>query len=70
MAGKRLYITIPKRDWELMRLWGATNTECPGMLARRWVLETLYRILREDSALQDADAKLAMREREEVLRGR
>ena len=70
MAGKRLYITIPKRDYELIRTWGLTRAACPGMVCRSWVLETLYHILREDGSLQDVDAELARREREELLHGR
>ena len=70
MAGKRIYITMPSRDVELLRYLGVHTRECIGHVARRFILEMLYSQLKWDTALQDYDEKLGHKEREEVLRGR
>ena len=70
MAGKRLYITIPQRDWHLIRHLAAQAQECPGMWARRVILTALYIDLKRNTELQQYDAELAAQERLEVLRGR
>ena len=70
MAGKRLYITIPKRDWDLLRRIGTLEGQCPGYVARIYVLSHLYARLGEDTELQEYDQELARQERQEVLHGR
>lgn len=70
MAGKRIYITIPRRDALLLQRVAMMGQECVGMAARRWVLQELYRELALNGELQEYDAQLAAEERAEVLRGR
>lgn len=70
MAGRRLYITIPERDWYLVRYLAMKGGECQGMWARRAVLLELYRWLQTDEDLQNYDARLSSEERERFLHGR
>jgi hypothetical protein len=70
MAGRRIYITIPERDWYLIRHLAMRSGECQGELSRRWVLQALYSALKRDEELSRYDAQLAQEEREEVLHGR
>jgi len=70
MAGKRIYLTIPARDAELIRHLGVETGECIAMLCRRWVLTALYKRLEVDVDLQGYDAEQARLEREELLHGR
>ena len=70
MPSKRIYMTIPKRDAELISYVAMRNGECAGMWCRRQVLSCLYGQLQWDTQLQDKDVELARREREELLGGR
>lgn len=70
MAGKRVYVMLPKRDAELLRHLGLESQECVGMIARRFILERLYHHLEVSSELQEYDAQLARQERQELIRGR
>jgi hypothetical protein len=67
VAAKRVYITIPKRDYDLILRTSALGQECPGQWCRRQVLTALYRQLEVDSDLQDYDAQLAAEERAQVI---
>jgi len=70
MRGKRLYITIPRRDYYLVQRYGVLVGQCSGQVARAWVLANLYRLLECESELRDYDAQLAYEERQEAIRGR
>lgn len=69
MAGKRLYLTVPRRDYELIRRLAVLTGQLPAVWARTQVLLALYAVLRNDEELQDYDAELAYADRQEVLRG-
>jgi len=69
MASKRVYITIPLRDWRLIQRYGLMTNQCVGQLARMWTLTALYRLLGEDADLQAYDQALAWAERKEIIRG-
>lgn len=70
MAGKRVYITIPQRDADLIDRLATLKGQCRGQWCRVAVLVALYAALVRDLDLQDYDAELARREREEILHGR
>jgi len=70
MAGKRIYLTIPTRDWHLLRRLSTLEGRYPGYMARIYVLASLYRELRNRPELQDYDDELGRLEREELLHGR
>ena len=70
MAGKRIYITVPTRDWALIRRTAALGQQCQGEWCRDAVLLRLYALLQTDVELQEYDAQLSREEREKVLRGR
>jgi len=67
MAGRRIYITIPQRDADLLRRVGVETGECMGMVARRYVLTALYKRLWLDKELMEYDAEQARLEREEMV---
>lgn len=69
MAAKRVYITIPRRDYDLIRRLATLEGQCPGQWCRLEVLMSLYRALGADKDLQDYDAELTAAERAEVLKG-
>lgn len=69
MAGKRIYVTIPERDWQLIRRLAMLQGWCQGRLARQWLLTRLYRELERDVELRAYDAQLAAEDREKVYRG-
>ena len=67
MAGHRLYVTIPERDFRLIQHWAMIGAECPGMWARRVVLTELYKLLRVESELKRYDEQLAAEERRRFI---
>jgi len=68
MAGKRIYITIPEEDYELLNYAGALAKECRGMIARRYVLDRLYHELQASPLLQTYEEGIRARRRERMLR--
>jgi len=70
VASKRIYISVPHRDYYLILRTATLSQECLGQWCRRAVLTELYRLLGEDTELQDYDAALARAERERMVHGR
>lgn len=67
MAGKRVYITIPEEDFELLGRWAMMGSECRGQLCRRIVLAALYAMLRSTTDLQEYETAIQERRRQRML---
>ena len=68
MARKRIYITIPEEDYELLVHAGVLAGECKGQLARRYVLGRLYHELQLSTELQAYEEGIQERRRERIER--
>jgi len=67
MAGRRVYITIPEEDHELLGHWAMLNGECRSMLCRRIVLTSLYHALSTIDELKDYEQSIQLRRRERMV---
>ncbi|HWT78545.1 MAG TPA: hypothetical protein VN648_07055 [Candidatus Methylomirabilis sp.] len=70
MAGRKVYITIPAEDYELLTYAGVLTGECRGQIARRYVLGRLYHELLLSTELQGYEQDVRARRREKLERGR
>ena len=67
MASKRVFITIPADDYELLNYAATLAGQCRGQWCRTVVLASLYRELQRSTLLQVYEEGIQARRRERIV---